>query len=285
MTRSLVLMGGGTLPQSLFDESLDCLLENNNSKSEPDVGLKLRRVSVLISTLASSDPEASLPVCEGFRAASKGRCHIEFEDFGADAFQAGDQLGESSDPKAFPDSVLEQLLRADLLFFTGGDQGRILDALGGTAFEDLMLARWRAGELVLSGTSAGLQVFSQLAFTGETLSKEGAFGEQPETRRGFGALARHLVLDQHFLKRNRLQRLMAVCYANHPCLGLGVDEETALVLRFPSGSTLGKGKVVGNSAVCYLDTRSSQRWKTSWEGVRSGLVWPGGEIPFDIEMG
>jgi cyanophycinase len=146
--------------------------------------------------------------------------------------------------------VLEQLRAATGVFFTGGDQGRIMDVLLADpglleAFRD----RHRQG-VVFGGTSAGAAIMSPRMITGN-----GDFtvidAARVETRPGLGLLPGTIV-DQHFVKRQRENRLFALVLAHPEELGVGIDEGTALLVE--DGH---RGTVVGEGVVMLVDGRST----------------------------
>ncbi|HEX3532082.1 MAG TPA: cyanophycinase [Thermoanaerobaculia bacterium] len=131
------------------------------------------------------------------------------------------------------------------LFMTGGNQLRITSALGGTTIAKAIHRRHRAG-MVVAGTSAGAAVIS------EYMISMGDSGGTPRRRlvqmaKGLG-LAPHLVIDQHFRRRDRLGRLLTALSYNPEPLGVGIDEDTAAILE-------GDGimRVLGSGAVTVVD--------------------------------
>jgi len=125
-------------------------------------------------------------------------------------------------------AFLDQLREASGVFFSGGDQNRILDVLRDDALKDALVRRYRAG-VPFAGTSAGTACMSSLAMTGE-----GDFtvidGDRVGLRAGLGLLP-GVVLDQHFLARQRQNRLIAVVLKHPRLLGVGLDENAALLVR------------------------------------------------------
>lgn len=136
------------------------------------------------------------------------------------------------------------------VFFGGGDQIRITNALLGTPVGDAIAAAF-AGGAAVGGTSAGTACQSEKMLTGE-----GNF-TQVRTRsvelwQGLGFLPSDVVVDQHFLRRQRQNRLLSVVLENPGLLGIGVDEETALWVR-PDGTF----QVLGRSGVMVFDARGA----------------------------
>jgi cyanophycinase len=144
------------------------------------------------------------------------------------------QLLHTRDRKTADDPAFAKpLADATAMWFSGGDQSRITAAYKGTLVErELRKLHARGG--VVGGTSAGAAVMSDPMITGGT--------KAASTGPGLGLLPGFIV-DQHFVARNRQQRLTGVVAANPGFVGLGIDEGTAVVAR---GRTL---RVVGKSTV------------------------------------
>src|SRR6476469_487545 len=115
-----------------------------------------------------------------------------------------------------------------------------------------MKALYRRGGVVC-GTSAGAAALTMLTMAGGEIDNEGNLVEQ-YIGPGFGLLGYEAIIDTHFSQRRRLQRLFVVIGANPQLLGLGIDENTALVVR---GEV---GEVVGAGGVTFVDGRDSVRF-------------------------
>ncbi|MHB1044644.1 MAG: cyanophycinase [Thermoanaerobaculia bacterium] len=136
------------------------------------------------------------------------------------------------------------------VFFGGGDQIRITNALLGTPVGDAIAAAFASGAVV-GGTSAGTACQSVKMITGE-----GDF-TQVRTRsvelwQGLGFLPSDVVVDQHFLRRQRQNRLLSVVLEHPELLGVGVDEGTAIWVR-PDGTL----QVLGESGVLVFDAKGA----------------------------
>lgn len=163
--------------------------------------------------------------------------------------------------QADTDSVAQLIAGATGVWFGGGDQNRLARVLRGTAAERAIRARYAAGA-VIGGTSAGAAVMSSLMITGD---ERHPGGPRPDSALAWGTIARGnvavdtgfalidgVVIDQHFLRRKRHNRLISLVLERAPHLGAGIDESTALVVR-PDGSWL----VRGASVVVIYDARAA----------------------------
>jgi cyanophycinase len=133
------------------------------------------------------------------------------------------------------------------VFFTGGDQARIMDVLADAELLRAVRDRHAAG-VVFGGTSAGAAVMSLRMITGE-----GDFtvigGDQVEVREGLGLLP-GVIVDQHFVKRQRENRLFGLILKHREERGVGIDEDTAiLVTGGRHAEVVGKGPVLLVDAV------------------------------------
>jgi len=143
---------------------------------------------------------------------------------------------------------LEQLARATGVFFGGGDQNRVMDLLD--ANPDLLVAlRKSFTSTVFGGTSAGTAIMSGTMITGEgdfTVIDASKVGTRP----GIG-LTRDLIVDQHFIKRQRTNRLFSLVLKSSERFGLGIDEGTAVALEDSR-----TGQVLGPNPAMLVDGRS-----------------------------
>jgi cyanophycinase len=126
------------------------------------------------------------------------------------------------------------------VFFSGGDQLRISSQIGDTPIEARIREIWRSGG-VLAGTSAGASVMS------DTMMVRGA---SAETHRigdlrmapGLGII-RDAIIDQHFAERGRIGRLLGAVAQSPRVLGIGIDEDTAIILEADDFRVIGSGAV------------------------------------------
>lgn len=143
---------------------------------------------------------------------------------------------------------LNQLKTATGVFFTGGDQNRIMDVLRDETLYNALREKYRAGA-VFGGTSAGTALMSDPMMTGEADLKI-INGAKVGVRRGLGLLP-DAVLDQHFVVRQRHNRLFGLVLKNPALLGVGIDEDTALLVENNR-----RAEVVGETQVIFVDARN-----------------------------
>ena len=142
---------------------------------------------------------------------------------------------------------LERLRRAGLVFFTGGDQERITEFWDKTQAQAILVDRHRHDEnFIVAGTSAGAAVIPSCMIVeghgARSLTKGGL-----RTGPGLGLL-QELYIDQHFAERGRFGRL-AHAVLQHPTrLGLGLGQETGVIIRHGH-----EAEVFGDGVVMVVD--------------------------------
>jgi cyanophycinase len=155
------------------------------------------------------------------------------------------RLRPESRVEAEEPALAEALSAVDAVFMTGGNQLKLAAVVAGTSFGAAISAAYARGALV-GGTSAGASVVSEHMI---------AFGDEVDSPRqgttasaaGLGLLP-EVIVDQHFAQRNRYARLLSLVARSPRLLGVGVDEDTAAVVR--GGREL---EVVGSGCVFVAD--------------------------------
>ncbi len=143
--------------------------------------------------------------------------------------------------RAQDESVVEMVRRADGIFLGGGDQVVLLSILGGSAVGHAIRDAFARGA-VICGTSAGAAALSETVLAGDELDQLGNPVEM-HLGPGFGLLGFSSVIDTHFSKRGRLQRLFQRVAHNPELLGLGIDEDTAIVVKGHLADVVGSGSL------------------------------------------
>ncbi len=160
-------------------------------------------------------------------------------------------------------SGLKILEEAGGIFFTGGDQLRITSVLGGTPYEDALRRAYLRGATI-GGTSAGASAMSSTMLVGgadEESARRGTVRMCP----GLGFLP-NAVVDQHFAQRGRINRLLAALAQNPGTLGVGIDEDTAVLV-----DARGAMQVLGSGSVTVLDARIARVGDASEAAVDAPL--------------
>jgi len=169
-----------------------------------------------------------------------------FADLGA---KRRTHLGLTSRQDANSEEFVRKVEAATGIFMTGGDQKRLLALIGGTELDSAMHVALKLRGVCIGGTSAGAS-----AMSGHMLA-QGRAERRPEKGSvslgaGLGFLHR-VVIDQHFSERQRLGRLLTVVAQNPYLQGIGIDEDTALVVERGVGI-----EVLGEGAVTIVDGRT-----------------------------
>ena len=186
---------------------------------------------LLVLSAASSEPQ---DMVAKYKAA--------FGSLGAHnvSFFHQDHREEAEDP-----ALLAAVDRSDGVFFTGGNQLRLVTTLAGTSLEARLRQRHAAG-LTLGGTSAGASAMSAVMIargTGRSAARLSSVRMSP----GLGFLP-EIIVDQHFRERDRFGRLLAAVLCNPSMLGFGLDEDTAFVL-----DAAGRVRVIGSGTLTIVD--------------------------------
>ncbi len=192
----------------------------------------------------------------------------QYADAGVELAETFTKLGASAERRVLTreqaDTEAAAATLADVtgVWFGGGDQSRLTAALLGTRVEAAIAARFRAGAAV-GGTSAGAAVMSTPMLTGD--EKKPGGNRPPEadsgdawmtiardnivTAPGF-ALLPGAIVDQHFVRRRRHNRLLSLVLENPGLVGVGIDESTALEVG-PDGVW----RILGDSGAVIYDAR------------------------------
>jgi cyanophycinase len=197
---------------------------------------------LVVTTLASEEPERQWSTYARV-----------FRDLGV---QHVDHLLVKTRDSLSDAANLEMLSRASGVFFTGGDQLRITTLLGGTPAYDLIRALYKKRGGIIAGTSAGAAAMGQVMPMGTAT-------ESPETHkirqafmmaRGL-SLIRDVVIDQHFAQRARIERLLGAVAENPAVLGVGIDEDTAIIVDYQRFDVIGSGAVyvADGSSITYTN--------------------------------
>ena len=159
-------------------------------------------------------------------------------------------------------SIAERVHGAAGIFLGGGDQVHLIATLSGTLVGQAIRDSYLAGAVVC-GTSAGAAALTETTLAGGEFDEDGNEVEM-YIGPGLGLLSYRALIDTHFAQRRRLHRLF-VAIAGYPqLLGLGIDEDTGLVVH---GSI---GEVVGKGGVTFVDGRDTVRFDNASQVKKGG---------------
>lgn len=168
---------------------------------------------LMVVSTASKDPEEK-----------RAEYELAFRKFGVASvrFFHPDDRADAEDS-----TMLAEAEQADGVFFTGGNQLKLVTTLGGTKLLSRLRERHQEG-LHLGGTSAGASALSAVMIARGKARSAARLGSLRMTP-GFAILP-NIVVDQHFRERDRFGRLIAAVLCNPKMLGFGLDEDTGFVL-------------------------------------------------------
>ena len=226
----LVIIGGGSRPDSVMYRFIELADGYENGK-------------ILVLPMASSDP-VDAGTYQVDQLKTLGAKNVSYLIVSPESAQQ--------------DSSIEKLNGVTGIFFSGGVQTRLMRTIGSTPFAERIFQLYKAGA-VIGGTSAGAAVMSEMMITGDEKrpDKRGdrvfnrIEGVNIITENGFGFL-NSVIVDQHFVRRKRHNRLISLIIENPKLVGIGIDESTAVIV-YPDRTY----EIIGENSVVFYDARKS----------------------------
>lgn len=194
--------------------------------------LKKEQVKIEVITTASQIPE------------EVGKMYVKaFSKIGGNTLNLMHikERNQGEDP-----DFINRISEADIIFFTGGDQLRITSILGGSSLLKEVRRKYLSERCIIAGTSAGATAMSETMIYGGTSSEALLKGNVHFTA-GMG-LIDNVVIDSHFIKRGRFSRLMQLMSMNPGHIGIGLGEDTGIVIE--KGQII---KAIGTGLVVIFD--------------------------------
>ena len=168
-----------------------------------------------IVTSATSEPD------ESFTDYSRAFEELEVTTVG--------HINHNSREEVLSSNLMERIEKADGVFFAGGDQLKYTSRYGGTPFLTRLKERYIYDKIVIGGTSAGAMALSTpMIYAGSQEVQE--LGGEIRITTGLEFL-KDVCIDTHFVNRGRFVRMAQVIVTNPTCIGIGIGEDTALVVR------------------------------------------------------
>ncbi|MFN3474316.1 MAG: cyanophycinase [Blastomonas sp.] len=190
------------------------------------VAERLRGGRLVVATVASKEPQEYI---EAYRKA-----------FGALGVQDIVELYVEDRAQSDDVELQDQIAGAGGVFFTGGDQNRIMSHIGDTPLA-AEIQRLHARGGVIAGTSAGASVQSEVMMVSGGGAGSFRVGDI-EMAPGLGLIS-GVIIDQHFAERGRIGRLLGAVAHNPHMLGIGIDEGTAIIVNGDQFTVIGRGGV------------------------------------------
>lgn len=218
----LIIIGGAVDKGSFTETDFDKNVANNLNFFETGI---LRRIineskhksdsRVEVITTASKIPREIGPeyvkALQYLGASNVDVLHIEKREMASD------------------EDVLRRIKNADVLMFTGGDQLRLTSILGGTPLHEIILDKYTNEDFIYAGTSAGAAAASNnMIYQGS--SSEALLKGEVKITSGLG-LIDGVIIDTHFVQRGRIGRLFQAVVGNPKVLGIGLGEDTGLLIK------------------------------------------------------
>jgi cyanophycinase len=144
------------------------------------------------------------------------------------------------------EEYIDRIENCDAVMFTGGNQMRLTSTFGGTKFLRIIHNRYRNEPFIVAGTSAGAMAMSNTMIYEGDASKAHLKGEVKITT-GLGFM-QNVIFDSHFEKRGRFGRLSQAVGANPSCIGIGLGEDTGMLITEDN-----KMEAIGSGMVVIID--------------------------------
>lgn len=217
----LFIIGGGKRPLAMIKELVELSKINKEGYG-------------IILPMSSEEPDSSIFYAK-----------VQFTDLGLENVFGMNLIKD----KPATQQQLDSIKRANLIYISGGDQNRFMEIVYQTPVETAIKEAYKNGSII-AGTSAGAAVMSQKMITGNELKYpvyEETFrnieSNNIEIKPGLG-LIETAIIDQHFIKRSRYNRLISAVIEYPEMLGIGIDESTAIVVHGDSARVIGESQVI-----------------------------------------
>ncbi len=218
---------------------------------------------VVVLTMANGNPERSF---EGIKNQLEMHLNNPIVHYN---FAKGEEVATAQ---------IDSLAAAKLIYISGGQQVRFMDVVSETPIFDAIHRAYRQGACI-AGSSAGAAVMSELMITGDQL-RDTAYNatfdklltDNIAFAPGLGLLT-DAIIDQHFIKRSRYNRMISAAVAHPDKSVIGIDESTAIIVRGNQFSVVGESQVIVASAP--QNPRSSPEGLIAFDDLSFKVLLPG----------
>jgi cyanophycinase len=157
--------------------------------------------------------------------------------------QQVNHIHHNSRSEALKQPLTERINAADAFFISGGDQLKLTATYGGTPFLTELKNRYIYSSVIVAGTSAGAMALSTpMIYAGS--QDEQQITSEIKITTGLEFL-KDVCIDTHFVHRGRFVRMAQVVVTNPACMGIGIEEDTAIIVRNGiDGEIVGSGSVI-----------------------------------------
>lgn len=235
----LVIIGGA-------EEKL--LKKNDNGKQKRKEETDHEEQAVLKAFVKLMSRKES-PLVEVVTTAS-GSPEESFNDykkvFGELGIRRVHQMHHNKRGEVLDDDLTKRIADADAFFFTGGDQLKLTSIYGGTRFLTDLKNRYISERIIIAGTSAGAMALSTpMIYAGNKDVQQ--IGGEIKITTGLEFL-KDICIDTHFVDRSRFVRMAQVVETNPTCIGIGIEEDTAIIVRNGLDA-----EVIGSGLITVID--------------------------------
>jgi cyanophycinase len=172
-----------------------------------------------------------IPTASSYQNEIDSQYRVTFEKIGCKNVKT---LFISSKEQVDSDYNLDLLNKSNIIMFSGGDQSRISDSFLGTEFLKFLKIKFNSEHFVVAGTSAGAMCMSENMITGGF----------KKVKCGIGlSLIPSFIIDSHFTERNRHNRLIEAVSLYPNRIGVGLSENTAIIIKNNKFRVIGSGSV------------------------------------------
>lgn len=243
----LILVGGGEDKGKKFD-------------SEASKNRKFERLEILKLFLPKKGHKGKIEIITTASNVSQEIIEMYEEAFAEIGVRNLGFINIVNHEEAADRDLIKRVKKAHAVFFSGGDQFRLSTILGNTAFLETIHKRYfEDSDFLVGGTSAGAMAAGVLMMM-ESENNEALLKGEVKISSGLGFIDGYLV-DTHFMKRGRFGRLSLAVVMNPTCVGIGLGEDTAVVIKkgneaecFGSGMvTIIDGKDVNHTNIAYAE--------------------------------